>query len=180
MGKVAPYGVYDLTANQGWVSVGIDHDTAEFAVEAIRRWWKEMGSALYEKANRLLITADCGGSNGYRVKLWRVELQKLADELGITIQVCHFPPGTRKWNKIEHRMFCHITQNWRVPPLLSRQVVVNLTGNTTTDKGLQIMAKLDENHYKPGIKVTDEELEHLVIVRDNFHGEWNYKSWVDG
>lgn len=175
LGKVAPYGVYDLTANQGWVSVGIDHDTAEFAVETIRRWWKEMGSALYEKANRLLITADCGGSNGYRVKLWRVELQKLADELGITIQVCHFPPGTSKWNKIEHRMFCHITQNWRGRPLLSRQVVVNLIGSTTTDKGLQITAKLDENHYKSGIKVTNEELENLVIVRDNFHGEWNYQ-----
>ena len=116
LGKVAPYGVYDVTANQGWVSVGIDHDTAEFAVETIRRWWKEMGCSLYGKPQRLLITADCGGSNGYRVKLWRVELQKLADELGITIQVCHFPPGTSKWNKIEHRMFCHITQNWRGRP----------------------------------------------------------------
>ena len=175
LGKVAPYGVYDVTANQGWVSVGIDHDTAEFAVETIRRWWKEMGCSLYGKPQRLLITADCGGSNGYRVKLWRVELQKLADELGITIQVCHFPPGTSKWNKIEHRMFCHITQNWRGRPLLSRQVVVNLIGNTTTDEGLQIRAKLDESQYKSGIKVTNEELENLLIVRDNFHGEWNYK-----
>lgn len=175
LGKVAPYGVYDVTANQGWVSVGIDHDTAEFAVETIRRWWKEMGCSLYGKTHRLLITADCGGSNGYRVKLWRVELQKLADELGITIQVCHFPPGTSKWNKIEHRMFCHITQNWRGRPLLSRQVVVNLIGNTTTDEGLQIRAKIDESQYKSGIKVTDEELENLLIVRDNFHGEWNYQ-----
>jgi transposase len=175
LGKVAPYGVYDLTANVGWVSVGIDHDTAEFAVESIRRWWYEMGSALYPRARRLLITADCGGSNGYRVRLWRLQLQKLADELHRTIQVCHFPPGTSKWNKIEHRMFCHITQNWRGRPLVSRQVVVNLIGSTTTHAGLQIQAKLDENAYPPGIKVSDQELAALAIERDEFHGEWNYR-----
>jgi len=175
LGKVAPYGVYDLTANQGWVSVGIDHDTAEFAVESIRRWWKEMGKQLYPKAQRLLITADCGGSNGYRVRLWRVQLQKLADELEMAIQVCHFPPGTSKWNKIEHRMFCHITQNWRGRPLLSREVVVNLIGNTTTDSGLRIHAELDGNTYEAGIKISDQELATLVIERNNFHGEWNYK-----
>jgi hypothetical protein len=175
LGKVAPYGVYDLTANQGWVSVGIDHDTAEFAVESIRRWWREMGQPLYPKTKRLLITADCGGSNGYRVRLWRVQLQKLADELGMTIQVCHFPPGTSKWNKIEHRMFCHITQNWRGRPLLSRKVVVNLIGNTTTADGLRIQAKLDENTYQAGIKVSDQELAELAIEREDFHGEWNYK-----
>jgi transposase len=175
LGKVAPYGVYDLTANQGWVSVGIDHDTAEFAVESIRRWWREMGQLLYPKATRLLITADCGGSNGYRVRLWRVQLQKLADELGLLIQVCHFPPGTSKWNKIEHRLFCHITQNWRGRPLLSREVVVNLIGNTTTAAGLKIHAELDENTYTPGIKVSDQELAELAIEREAFHGEWNYK-----
>ena len=175
LGKVAPYGVYDLTANAGWVSVGIDHDTAEFAVESIRRWWREMGRSLYPKAHRLLITADCGGSNGYRVRLWRVQLQQLADELPMTIQVCHFPPGTSKWNKIEHRMFCHITKNWRGRPLVSRQVVVNLIGGTTTRTGLQIQAKLDENVYTPGIKVSDQELATLAIERDEFHGEWNYR-----
>lgn len=175
LGKVAPYGVYDVTANQGWVSVGIDHDTAEFAVESIRRWWREMGSGLYSKAKRMLVTADCGGSNGYRVRLWRLELQKLSDELGLAIRVCHFPPGTSKWNKIEHRMFCHITQNWRGRPLLSRQVVVNLIGNTTTKEGLEIRAALDENRYQSGIKVTDEQLAELSITRDKFHGEWNYK-----
>jgi len=175
LGKVAPYGVYDLTANQGWVSVGIDHDTAEFAVESIRRWWKEMGKQLYPKAQRLLITADWGGSNGYRVRLWRVQLQKLADELEMAIQVCHFPPGTSKWNKIEHRMFCHITQNWRGRLLLSREVVVNLIGNTTTDSGLRIHAELDGNTYVAGIKVSDQELATLVIERNKFHGEWNYK-----
>jgi len=175
LGKVAPYGVYDLIANQGWVSVGIDHDTAEFAVESIRRWWREMGKQLYASAKNLLITADCGGSNGYRVRLWRLQLQKLADELGLTIQVCHFPPGTSKWNKIEHRMFCHITQNWRGRPLLSREVVVNLIGNTTTAEGLKIQAKLDENLYEAGIKVSDQELAEVTIERDTFHGEWNYK-----
>lgn len=175
LGKVAPYGVYDVTGNTGWVSVGIDHDTAEFAVESIRRWWLEMGKTVYPRARRLLITADCGGSNGYRVRLWRRELQKLADEQHMTVQVCHFPPGTSKWNKIEHRMFCHITANWRGRPLVSREVVVNLIGNTTTAKGLRIRAALDENTYAPGIKVTDEELAMLAIERDEFHGEWNYR-----
>lgn len=175
LGKVAPYGVYDLTTNQGWVSVGIDHDTAEFAVESIRRWWREMGKPLYPKATRVLITADGGGSNGYRVRLWRVQLQKLADNFGLTIQVCHFPPGTSKWNKIEHRMFCYITQNWRGRPLLSREVIVNLIGNTTTAGGLTIHAELDENTYQPGIKVSDQELAELAIEREEFHGEWNYK-----
>lgn len=134
-----------------------------------------MGSGLYRNAKRILITADCGGSNGYRVRLWRFELQKLSDELGIAIRVCHFPPGTSKWNKIEHRLFCHIMQNWRGRPLLSRQVVVNLIGNTTTKEGLDIRVALDENHYPAGIKVTDEQLAKLSITRDEFHGEWNYK-----
>jgi hypothetical protein len=175
LGKVAPYGVYDVAANQGWVSVGITHDTAEFAVESIRRWWREMGQPRYPTARRLLITADCGGSNGYRVRLWKVELQKLADDLGMTIQVCHFPPGTSKWNKIEHRMFCHITQNWRGRPLISREVVVNLIGNTTTAQGLRIQAQLDDRYYAAGIKVSDKELAEVVIERDEFHGEWNYR-----
>jgi len=175
LGKVAPYGVYDLTANVGWVNVGIDHDTAEFAVHSIRRWWLEMGKSQYSHAQRLLITADCGGSNGYRVRLWRLHLQKLADELQLAIQVCHFPPGTSKWNKIEHRMFCHITNNWRGRPLLSRQVVVNLIGSTTSQAGLRIRAALDENTYAAGIKVSDEDLAELAIERDEFHGEWNYR-----
>jgi hypothetical protein len=175
LGKVAPYGVYDVSANQGWVSVGITHDTAEFAVETIRRWWREMGQPLYPQARRLLITADCGGSNGYRVRLWRFALQQLADELAMTIQVCHLPPGTSKWNKIEHRMFCHITQNWRGRPLLSREVIVNLIGQTTTARGLRIQAELDETTYPAGRKVSDEALAALVLERDAFHGEWNYR-----
>jgi hypothetical protein len=175
LGKVSPYGVYDLTANEGWVSVGVDHDTAEFAVQSIKRWWLEMGQPLYKKAKRLLITADCGGSNGNRLRLWRLQLQQLADELGLEIQVCHFPPGTSKWNKIEHRMFCHITNNWRGRPLLSRQVVVNLIGSVTTAQGLRVKAALDENAYEAGIKVSDAELAAVVIERDEFHGEWNYR-----
>ena len=177
LGKVAPYGVYDVTQNNGWVNVGIDHDTAEFAVQSIRRWWLEMGQATYGQSRRLLITADCGGSNGSRVRLWRKELQKFADEQQLTIQICHFPPGTSKWNKIEHRMFCHITANWRGRPLTSREVVVNLIGNTTSEQGLKIKAALDENLYTAGIKVTDEEMETLSIERDEFHGEWNYKFY---
>ena len=175
LGKVSPYGVYDVAANQGWVSVGITHDTAEFAVESIRRWWREMGQPLYPAAQHLLITADCGGSNGYRVRLWKVELQKLADELAMVIQVCHFPPGTSKWNKIEHRMFCHITENWRGRPLVSREVVVNLIGNTTTTEGLHIQAQLDEKDYPAGLKVSDQQLAALAMERDDFHGEWNYR-----
>jgi Rhodopirellula transposase DDE domain len=175
LGKVAPYGVYDVTANVGWVSVGIDHDTAEFAVHSIKRWWLEMGRPLYRKAKRLLITADCGGSNGYRVRLWPLQLQRFADEHGLTVQVCHFPPGTSKWNKIEHRLFCHITNNWRGRPLLTRQVVVNLIGSVSTEQGLRVRAELDENTYDAGIKVSDAELATVAIERNEFHGEWNYK-----
>jgi Rhodopirellula transposase DDE domain len=175
LGKVNPYGVYDLTANEGWVSVGIDHDTAEFAVQSIRRWWFEMGRPLYPKAKRLLITADCGGSNGYRVRLWRLQLQRLADDVGLIVQVCHFPPGTSKWNKIEHRMFCHITNNWRGRPLLTRQIVVQLIGSVTTERGLKVRAELDENAYGAGIRVTDQQLAAVAIERDEFHGEWNYR-----
>jgi transposase len=175
LGKVAPYGVYDLTENKGWVSVGISADTAEFAVSSIRNWWKEMGCKVYPHANELLITADGGGSNGYRVGLWKKKLRELADELRLEINVCHFPPGTSKWNKIEHRMFCHITQNWRGRPLTSQEVVVNLIGNTTTKNGLTIQAKLDENIYEKGIKISKKELEDLNIIADSFHGEWNYK-----
>jgi transposase len=174
LGHAIPYGVYDLTSNQGWVSVGIDHDTAEFATETIRRWWLEMGLKLYPKATELLLTADGGGSNSSRSRLWKVCLQGLADELGLQITVCHFPPGTSKWNKIEHRMFCHITQNWRGEPLVSRAVIVNLIGNTTTRTGLKVRADLNLNSYPTGIKVTDEELSEVNIKKDKFHGEWNY------
>lgn len=175
LGKVAPYGVYDVTQNNGWVSVGISHDTAEFAVESIRNWWKEMGQGTYPNAKELLITADCGGSNGYRVGLWKKKLKELAMELKIDINVCHLPPGTSKWNKIEHRMFCHITENWRGRPLISREVVVNLIGNTTTKTGLTIKAQLDEKQYEKGIKIKKQEIDMLDIIRDEFHGEWNYK-----
>lgn len=175
LGKVAPYGVYDLSTNTGWVSVGIDHDTAGFAVESIRRWWREMGGIAYPRAHRLLITADCGDSNGNQVPLWRRELQLLADELCLTMHVCHLPSGTSKWSKIEHCMFCHITTNWRGRPLTSRQVVVNLIGSTTTKTGLRIKASLDENAYVSGAKVADEEMDALAIERDPFHGEWNYR-----
>jgi hypothetical protein len=174
LGKVSPYGVYDLAANQGWVSVGIDHDTAEFAAETIRRWWREMGHPLYPQAQRLLITADSGGSNGHRIRLWKLALQGLADQLGLEIWVCHFPPGTSKWNKIEHRMFCYITQNWRGRPLISRQVVVKLIGNTTTEKGLKIKAALDTNRYPVGVKVTKEQMKSVRLKPAGFHGEWNY------
>ena len=174
LGKAIPYGVYDLTCNQGWVSVGIDHDTARFAVETIRRWFSEMGQPTYRRAERLLVTADGGGSNGHRNRLWKVALQGLADETGLKISVCHFPPGTSKWNKIEHRMFCHITKNWRGRPLTSRAVVVNLIGSTATTTGLTIHAELDESEYPTGTKVTDEELAGVCIRRDKFRGEWNY------
>ncbi len=174
LGKVNPYGIYDQTANVGWVSVGVDHDTAEFAVESIRRWWVKMGSSRYPNATELLITADGGGSNGSRVRLWKIALQKLSDETGLHITVSHFPPGTSKWNKIEHRMFSHISMNWRGKPLISHEVIVNLIANTTTKKGLKIQAELDTNLYPKGIKVSDEELSKINIKRDDFHGEWNY------
>jgi Rhodopirellula transposase DDE domain len=174
LGKVIPYGVYDEATNTGWVSVGVDHDTAEFAVETIRRWWWHMGKQVYPRAKRLLITADGGGSNGSHCRLWKVELQRLADESGLGIAVCHFPPGTSKWNKIEHRMFCHITENWRGRPLVSREVVVNLIGHTTTKTGLAIRSELDENSYPTGREVTEQQMESLAIKRDKFHGEWNY------
>jgi len=173
-GKVAPYGVYDLTRNEGWVNVGIDHDTAEFAVESVRRWWYRMGQPTYPKASELLITADGGGSNGSRSRLWKVCVQGLADELGLKISVCHFPPGTSKWNKIEHRLFCHITENWRGRPLVSHAVVVNLIGSTKTRTGLRVGAELDTNSYATGIKVTDAEFEAIRLKKATFHGEWNY------
>ena len=173
-GKVTPYGVYDLTANQGWMSVGVDHDTAEFAVESLRRWWRSMGQAAYPGASRLLITADGGGSSSSRSRLWKLELQEWADEVGLALAVCHFPPATSKWNKIEHRMFSYVTQNWRGRPLVSREVVVNLIGAVTTEGGLSIQAELDENAYPLGRKVTDTQMEGLSIERDDFHGEWNY------
>lgn len=173
-GKAIPYGVYDIARNEGWVSVGISHDTAQFAVEAIRQWWRRMGRSLYPGAPRLLITADGGGSNGARVRLWRVELQRLANELGIELHVRHFPPGTSKWNKIEHRMFCHITQNWRGRPLVSRMTVVKLIAATRTAQGLAIQAQLDEALYETGLKVSDAQMRSLALQRCEFHGEWNY------
>jgi hypothetical protein len=174
LGKVIPEGVYDLRRNEGWVSVGIDHDTAEFARVTLGRWWQEMGIVAYPEADSLLITADAGGSNSYRTRLWKVAVQGLADVTGLRVSVCHFPPGTSKWNKIEHRMFCHITKNWRGRPLLSRGIVVNLIGSTTTKKGLHVQAELDENSYPTGIKISDEELAAVQIKEDKFHGEWNY------
>ncbi len=174
LGKVIPYGVYDLSENKGWVSVGIDHDTARFAAEAIRRWWKKMGAKRYRNARELLITADGGGSNGSRCRLWKVALRELATKFGMPIQVCHFPPGTSKWNKIEHRMFCHITQNWRGRPLVSHEVIIQLIANTRTTTGLKIRAELDSGRYPTGIKVSDEEFAALKIKRAKFHGDWNY------
>jgi Rhodopirellula transposase DDE domain len=174
LGKAIPYGIYDQTTDTGWVGVGVDHDTAEFAVETLRRWWRDMGRRVYPGAERLLITADGGGSNGSRCRLWKVELQGLADETGLRISVCHFPPGTSKWNKIEHRMFCRITENWRGRPLVSREVIVNLIGHTTTETGLTIRSELDEGRYPTGRKVSDKQMEGLSIERDKFHGEWNY------
>ena len=174
LGKAIPYGVYDMASNTGWVSVGVDHDTAEFAVETVRRWWTHMGRLAYPRAKRLLITADGGGSNGSRNRLWKLELQKLADDIGLRISVCHFPPGTSKWNKIEHRLFCHMTENWRGRPLVSREVVVNLIGHTTTQTGLEIYSELDENSYPTGREVSDQQMQSLSIKRDKFHGEWNY------
>lgn len=174
LGKAVPYGVYDITANEGWVNLGINHDTAAFAVESIRRWWHELGAPRYPAARRLLITADCGGSNGVRVRLWKRELQVLADELAIAISVCHLPPGTSKWNRIEHRMFAFITQNWRGKPLVSHEVIIQLIANTTTTTGLTVACRIDASPYEKGIKVSDAEMADLNIWPADFHGEWNY------
>lgn len=174
-GKVCPYGVYDLTDNRGWVRVGVDHDTAPFAVESIRRWWSHMGKVCYPHAQAILITADGGGSNASRNRLWQVELQKLADEIGLAIYVRHFPPGTSKWNKIEHRLFCHITENWRGRPLINHEVIVNLIGHTTTQTGLTIQAELDTNTYPTGIAVSEQDLSAVNLIPAKFHGkDWNY------
>jgi transposase len=174
LGRAIPYGVYDVGRNLGWVSVGIDHDTASFAVESIRRWWERMGQPRYPKAARLLVTADAGGSNSPRIRLWRVELQHLADELRLPITVCHFPPGTSKWNKIEHRLFSFISMNWRGKPLLTYQVIVSLIAATTTRAGLRVEAAVDRNKYPAGVKVPDAELQHVNLKPARFHGEWNY------
>jgi len=174
LGRAIPYGVYDLGSNTGWVSVGIDHDTATFAAESIRRWWRSMGRPLYRGRKRLLIMADAGGSNGPRVRLWKVELQRLANELGIEISVCHFPPGTSKWNKIEHRLFSFISMNWRGKPLTTYQVIVNLIAATRTAKGLRVKARLDPKAYPAGVKVTAAQVENVNLKPAHFHGDWNY------
>jgi len=174
LGKVNPYGVYDLSKNEGWVNVGTDHDTSAFAVESIRRWWTHMGQERYPNARSLLITADSGGSNGARVRLWKRELQAFADQSGLAVGVCHFPPGTSKWNKIEHRMFSYISMNWRGRPLVSHEVIVSLIASTTTTQGLTIRCALDQEIYPKGIKVSNKEMDALSLVRDDFHGEWNY------
>lgn len=174
LGRANPYGIYDLAHNQGWVSVGTDHDTAAFAVASIRRWWMSMGRAIYPAAKRLLITADGGGSNGSRVRLWKVELQKLANEIGLPIQVCHFPPGTSKWNKIEHRLFSFITQNWRGKPLTTHETIVNLIAATTNSKGLKVRCELDPNPYPPGLKISPQQMAQVRLKPHQFHGEWNY------
>jgi len=174
LGKAIPYGIYDLVSNEGWVSVGIDHDTAQFAVASIRRWWTEMGASRFPRAQKLMITADGGGSNSSRNRLWKVALQELANELQLPLQVSHFPPGTSKWNKIEHRLFSFITKNWRGRPLTSYQVIVELISNTTTEAGLIVKAAIDTTDYKTGVKISDEELAKVNIRRARFHGEWNY------
>lgn len=175
LGKAVPYGVYDIAKNEGWVSVGISKDTAEFAVNSIRTWWQQMGKEQYGLANKLLVTADGGGSNSSRSRLWKKELQTLATEIGLEIHVCHFPPGTSKWNKIEHRMFSYITKNWRAKPLESLEVIVNLIANTTTQKGLTIKAKADKNQYEKGLKIDDEALKKINLTNKEFRGDWNYK-----
>ena len=174
LGKAIPYGVYDLAQDSGWVSVGVNHDTAAFAVQSIRSWWQQLGKARYPEAATLTITADCGGSNGNRTRLWKTELQRLCDETGLEVAVCHFPPGTSKWNQIEHRLFSFITQNWRGKPLLSREVIVNLIGATTTRTGLEVYARLDEREYPKGVTVSDAELAAVNLEGAHFHPEWNY------
>ena len=175
LGKAVPYGVYDIHSNEAGVSVGISHDTAEFAVGAIRRWWDKLGRKRYAGARRILVTADSGGSNGSRSRLWKVELQKWADETGLIVEVCHYPPGTSKWNKIEHRLFCHITRNWRGTPLETLEIVVESIGATTTEAGLEVHAWLDEGTYEKGRKVSDEDLAECILKRNAYHGEWNYE-----
>ncbi len=175
LGRATHYGIYDLAQNSGWVSVGVAHDTASFAVETIRRWWYAVGQPKYPRASRLLITADSGGSNGSRLRLWKFELQGLADEIGLRIAVCHFPPGTSKWNKIEHRLFSFISQNWRGQPLTSLGVIVSLIAGTTTTKGQKVHAELDTRPYPAGVKVSDKQMAQLHLRRDEFHGEWNYE-----
>ena len=173
-GKAIPYGVYDLQRNEGWVSVGINHDTGSFAVNAIRRWWKLMGRAAYRDARSLLITADAGGSNGSRLRLWKWELQKFANRTGLSITVCHFPPGTSKWNKIEHRLFSYISMNWRGKPLASLAAIVSLIASTTTQSGLRVRSEIDRGHYPKGVVVTDQQMVHINLKRHSFHGDWNY------
>lgn len=175
IGKAIPYGVYDMARNEAWVSVGRDHDTPAFAVASIRQWWKMMGKPAYPKATALLITADAGGSNGYRARAWKIELQNLADDLKLRIRVCHFPPGTSKWNKIEHRLFCHITMNWRGKPLRTFETIVNLIGHTRTDAGLRVKARLDKRKYPTGAEITKTQMENLALHPHSFHGEWNYE-----
>lgn len=175
LGKAIPYGVYDIDSNEAWVSVGVSRDTAEFAVEAIRRWWKRLGRKRYKSPKRLLITADSGGSNGHRNRLWKFELQRLADQTSMIIEVCHYPPGTSKWNKIEHRLFCHITRNWRGVPLETHQVVVSLVSSTRTEEGLEVHCRLDGKDYPKGRKITNADMASLRIKRNAFHGDWNYE-----
>jgi len=174
LGRAVPYGVYDLANDEGWVSVGDTADTASFAVEAVRRWWHTMGSPRFPKATKLLITADAGGSNRYRLRLWKVELAKFAKETGLEVTVCHYPPGTSKWNRIEHRLFAYIAQNWRGKPLVSHQVIVQLIGSTTTGKGLKVCCEIDSNLYPKGVKVSDQEMAELNVKGNEFHPEWNY------
>ncbi len=174
LGKVVPYGIYDVAENEGWISLGIDHDTAEFAVNALRLWYERVGHSRYPKARRLLITADCGGSNGVRVRLWKRELQGFADDTGLTVEVCHYPPGTSKWNAIEHRLFCYVTQSWRAQPLLDRMTVIDLIANTTTTTGLTVSCEIDTRSYQKGIKVTDKDMRDLHINGDDFLPDWNY------
>jgi hypothetical protein len=175
LGKAVPYGVYDIQHNEAGVLVGVSHDTAEFAVAAIRRWWERLGQKRYRSPKRLLVTADSGGSNSSRARLWKVELQRFADETGLIIEVCHYPPGTSKWNKIEHRLFCHITRNWQGVPLETLQIVINLIGSTRTQQGLEVHAWLDETTYEKGRKVAEAEMSELHIKRNRFHGDWNYE-----
>ena len=175
IGKAIPYGVYDMARNEAWVSVGNDHDTPAFAIASIRQWWKMMGKRSYPAAEEILITADAGGSNGYRSRVWKVRLQEWSDEVNLRIRVCHFPPGTSKWNKIEHRLFCHITQNWRGKPLRTFETIVDLIGSTRTNKGLRVKAKLDNRRYPTGVQVSNAQLQSVDLQPNEFHGEWNYQ-----